>query len=234
MSHLLIPETPVSRATIVLMKTLSLILFFLVTGIHLYASFRKDRKLRNITKPFILLLLLAWYLLSAEKASWTIILALLFSWLGDVLLIPKGNKWFTAGGIAFMISHFFFILSYAAITDFSKVPLWPKIVLPLLFFLCSSTVFYYLRPHLPKALFWPMLLYLLINGTMNCFAWFRSLSVTGKAGLITALGALLFYISDCSLFFVRFKKDSRMKTHFWVMLTYSLGEFLIILGLLMK
>ena len=33
---------------------------------------------------------------------------------------------------------------------------------------------------------------------------------------------------------VRFKKDSRLKTHFVVMLTYSLGEFLIILGLILR
>ena len=47
-----------------------------------------------------------------------------------------------------------------------------------------------------------------------------------------AVGAALFFISDGTLFFVRFKKDTRLKTHFLVMLTYSIGEFLIILGLL--
>ena len=78
-----------------------------------------------------------------------------------------------------------------------------------------------------------MLLYLLINGTMNCFAWFRSLTIGGRAGIITAIGALLFYISDTSLFFVRFNKNSRLKTHFLVMLTYSIGELLIVLGLIM-
>ena len=54
----------------------------------------------------------------------------------------------------------------------------------------------------------------------------------GAAGIVTAVGALLFFISDSSLFFVRFHKDSRLKTHFLVMLTYSLGEFLIVLGLI--
>ena len=54
------------------------------------------------------------------------------------------------------------------------------------------------------------------------------------AGLVTAMGALLFFLSDSSLFLVRFHKNSPLKTHFWVMLTYSLGEFLIILGLIMK
>ena len=78
-----------------------------------------------------------------------------------------------------------------------------------------------------------MLAYLIVNGLMNCFAWFRALTMGGAAGIVTAVGALLFFISDSSLFFVRFHKDSRLKTHFLVMLTYSLGEFLIVLGLIM-
>jgi uncharacterized membrane protein YhhN len=215
------------------MKYAALILFFIVTGIHLYASLKKDKPLRNRTKPFILLSLLAFYCFSADKIVLTVVLALIFSWIGDVLLIPKGNKWFTAGGISFMISHFFFMMTYAALTDFSVINRAVMIILPAVFFISAAITFKYLRPHLPKALFWPMLLYLLINGGMNCFAWFRSLSTPGYAGIVTAIGALLFYISDTSLFFVRFNKESRLKTHFLVMLTYSIGEFLIVLGLIL-
>ncbi len=221
------------RATMKVMRILSLIIFFLVTGVHLYASLKQDRSLRNLTKPFILLSLLAWYCLSVRTISWTVVAALLFSWLGDVLLMPKGVKWFTAGGISFMISHFFFILSYAEHTDFSRLPVWLILLLGCSFLAASCIIFHYLRPHLPKPLFYPMFLYLLINGAMNCFAWFRSFTLNAAAGLITAIGALLFFISDSSLFFVRFNKNSRLKTHFLVMLTYSIGEFLIVLGLIL-
>ena len=216
------------------MKIIVLILFFIVTAIHLYASLKQDKPLRNKTKPFILLLLLAFYWLSAEKILITVILALIFSWIGDILLIPRGVKWFTAGGIAFMVSHIFFILTYARLTDFSRISRVWMIILPVLFITSTLIIFSKLRPHLPKALFYPMLLYLLINGGMNCFAWFRSMANPGLAAVITAIGALLFYISDSSLFFVRFDKNSLLKTHFLVMLTYSIGEFLIVLGLILK
>ena len=215
------------------MNYIVLAAFFIVTGIHLYASLKKDKSLRAKTKPFILLTLLAFYCLSADLVVWTVILALIFSWIGDVLLIPPGVKWFTIGGISFMVSHFFFILSYAALTDFGKVSTAAMIVLPVLFLISTAIIFKYLRPHLPTALFYPMLLYLLINGGMNCFAWFRSMSTVGPAAVITAIGALLFYVSDTSLFFVRFNKESRLQTHFLVMLTYSIGEFLIVLGLIL-
>ena len=214
------------------MKYVFLAIFIVVTAIHLYASLKQNKKLRNQTKPFILLALLGFYVLAARVPSTFIILALIFSWLGDVLLMPKGVKWFTAGGICFMISHVFFILGYMKEVDFAAIPVWLVILLAVLFFAAVTCIFSKLKPHLPKALFYPMYLYLLINGAMNCFAIFRWVSFPAAATVITAIGAILFFISDSSLFFVRFNKDSRLKTHFLVMLTYSIGELLIVLGLL--
>ncbi len=214
------------------MKTVFLMIFILSTAVHLYASARKDTKLRNVTKPFILLSLLGFYALAARAPAAAILLALLFSWIGDVLLIPKGVKWFTAGGIAFMISHAFFIAGYCRDIDFARIPGALVVALALFFAAAVAILFAKLRPHLPKALFYPMFLYLLINGAMNCFAVFRCVSAPSAATITTAIGAALFFVSDSSLFFVRFKKDSRLKTHFLVMLTYSLGELLIVLGLL--
>ena len=209
-----------------------LAVFFLSTAVHLYASLKKDTRLRNITKPFILPALLGFYVTAAREPSAFIILALIFSWIGDVLLIPKGNKWFTAGGIAFMISHAFFVAGYWIDVDFSRIPVWLILFLAVFFIVAVILIFKKLRPYLPKALFYPMFLYLLINGTMNCFAYFRAVSLLNTAGIITAIGAALFFVSDSSLFFVRFKKDGRLQTHFLVMLTYSIGEFLIVLGLI--
>ena len=211
-----------------------LALFVLATTVHLNASLKQNKMLRNKTKPFILIGLMGFYLGVADPVILSVVLALFFSWLGDMLLIPKGTKWFTAGGIAFMVSHAFFILSYVQDTDFAVIPKAVLFLLPAAFIAASVIIFRYLRPHLPKGMFYPMLFYLILNGMMNCFAWFRALTVGGAAGIITAVGALLFFISDSSLFFVRFNKDSRLKTHFLVMLTYSLGEFLIILGLIMR
>lgn len=214
------------------MKFLSYLLFFVSTAIHLYASLKQDKPLRDRTKPYILPALIGIYCFSTASIRATVVLALLFSWIGDLLLIPKGVKWFTAGGISFMVSHFFFVLSYLYEVDFSRIPVVWLIILPVFFLITVSIIFHYLRAHLPKQLFYPMYLYLLINGTMNCFAIFRFLSNPDMRGIITVIGAVLFFISDSSLFFVRFKKDSRLKTHFLVMLTYSIGELLIVLGLI--
>ncbi len=214
------------------MSTAALIIFFISTSIHLYASYKTDQKLRNKTKPFILLSLIVFYLAAAEPFALIILLALVFSWFGDVLLIPKGVKWFTIGGISFMVSHVLFIFGYAQDIIPDTVSAWVIAGMELVFLAIVTVLFTKLKQHLPKKLFYPMFFYLFINGTMNCFAILRMLSNPCTATALTCIGAVLFFISDSTLFFVRFNKNSRIKTHFLVMLTYSIGELLIVLGLI--
>lgn len=215
------------------MKYVFLAAFFAVSALHLYASYIADKKLRAKTKPFLLLFLLSWYCCSVDAPSVLIILALVFSWLGDVLLLPDGRAWFTAGGISFMVSHAFFVGAYSKNVVFSAVPGWVIVLAALVYFTLTFFVFKSLKLHLPKSLFYPMAFYLMINGTMNCFAIFQLISKPCLGTAITFFGATLFFVSDSTLFFVRFKKDGRLKTHFVVMLTYIIAEFLIVLGLLL-
>ena len=210
-----------------------LIIFIVSTSIHLYASWKQNQSLRNKSKPIILLSLLGFYCFTAKNIHIFVVLALLFSWLGDICLMQQGKKWFTLGGSSFLLSHIFYILSYAFDTDFSVIPKVFLFLLPIAFILIVANIFEHLKPYLSKELFYPMSFYLFVNGMMNCFAWFRSFSSTALTAWITSIGALLFFISDTTLFFVRFKKDSLLQTHFIVMLTYAIGEFLIVLGLIL-
>ena len=214
------------------MSYLMLAIFIVALAIHLYASLKKNQKLRNITKPFLLLALLGFYIFQTGEVRLTVVLALIFSWIGDVLLIPKGVKYFTMGGISFMIGHFCFCLSYFKDIVIENLSVVWIIVIALVFITAVFFIFVKLKEFLPDKLFYPMFLYLLINGTMNCFAIYRLMSAANYSTIITCIGAILFFISDASLFFVRFNKNGRLQTHFLVMLTYSLGEFLIVLGLL--
>lgn len=216
------------------MKYIFLTLFILSSMVHLYGSYINNSKIRACSKGFILLGLLGWYCCSALSFSWIVVIAILASWLGDMLLIPRGIKWFTAGGISFMVSHYFFALVYWPNIDFSRFPVWSVIVAGIFYFTIVVFVFRGLRPHLPHGLFYPMFLYLLINGTMNCFALFQLMSLPCTATIVTFAGAVLFFTSDSILFYVRFKKDSVWKNHFLVMLTYIFAEFLIVQGIMMS
>lgn len=88
------------------MKIVFLVLFAAASIAHLYFSWKDDKRGRAVTKPFLLLFLALYYVFSVDKISLVLLFALLTSWLGDVLLIPKGHKWFSAGGVSFMVSSF--------------------------------------------------------------------------------------------------------------------------------
>jgi hypothetical protein len=70
---------------------------------------------------------------------------------------------------------------------------------------------------------------------MNIFALMQLFSLRNSGALTAYIGAVLFFISDCTLFLVRYYKnpDIIYKKHFTVMLTYLLGEYLIVAGILM-
>ena len=91
-------------------------------------------------------------------------------------------------------------------------------------------------PSTPKSMVKPMGAYLLTNSTMNLLALIRMYSLRDLSSVVVYVGALLFFISDCTLFFVRYYRDPEVifKKHFTVMLTYLAGEFFITLGILMQ
>jgi len=215
------------------MNWLFLGLFIISSTVHLFASAKQNKPLRNVSKPLLLITLLAYYCLSVQNPSWLVVSAVMLSWLGDVLLIPHGNKWFTAGGISFMASHVLFILSYCEKYPVFNNPWYIYVIFGVVYTTLVVFIFSKLKPHLPKPLFYPMALYLLINGAMNSFAIFSVFGGANASTIVTMIGAICFFVSDSTLFFVRFKKDCRIRTHFAVMLTYILAEFLIVLGFIL-
>jgi len=207
-------------------------LFWLVSLVHLYGSFRNDRHIRNLTKGCILLSLMGYYATAVGTVNYYVVGALIFSLLGDIALIFSGG--FAYGGVSFMASHVFFILAYLPDIRFDAVP-WFAFVLPALVYgAVAFLVLRELKPHIPKKLFWPMSFYLVCNAAMNVFAFARLCSTPCLATTITYIGAALFFVSDCILFVVRFHKTKSVwRNHFLVMLTYIIGEFLIVHGMLL-
>ena len=218
------------------MKYAIIALYIILSSIHLYHSWKDDAKRRAMTKPFLLILLAIYYALATNDLSWPLILALLTSWLGDVLLIPKGHKWFTMGGISFLFSHFLFIAVYTPSVTFASVPLVFIALMAVVYYGISLMIIRAVRKTTPKIMVVPMYLYLLANSTMNLFALMRLFTLGTVGSIVAYVGAVLFFISDCTLFLVRYyrNKDLIFKRHFTVMLTYLAGEMLIVLGILMN
>ena len=214
------------------MKYVFLAAFIAFTAVHLYASLKCNRLLRAVTKIFLLPMLLGWYLTSTNQPQSIVIAAVATSWLGDVLLIG-GPVGFAVGGTSFFISHLCFAAAYCIGLNFALVPVWVIVLAPIVYLAAVVLVFRGLRGYISNGLFVSMAGYLVINGAMNCFALFRLIADPCLATVLTFIGAVSFFASDYILFYVRFKKNGFFKTHFMVMLTYLLAEFLIVEGFLL-
>ena len=223
----------------VILSYVFLALFIASTCVHLYHSWQDEAKKRAITKPMLLIFLLLFYICAAKCAgkelNIVLIVAIATSWLGDVLLIPKGNVWFTSGGIAFLISHITFIAVYVPNIIWSEVNWFIVVPVALIYLGVALKVILSVKDNTPKIMVVPMYLYLIANSTMNVFALMQLMSQMNLAALLAYIGAILFFTSDCTLFLVRYhtKKDIIFKKHFTVMLTYVLGEALITIGILL-
>lgn len=217
------------------MKITLLILYFLFSVIHLYHSWKDDKKRRRYTKPFLISTLALYYVVSAGEFSWVLLLALVTSWLGDVLLIPKGHQWFIRGGVFFLISHVLFMAVYFPNLQLSAVPWLLLLMLAPVYYGTSVWIMKAVAPTTPQSMVKPMRMYLLTNSTMNLLALCRMFSLQTAGSVVAYVGAVLFFVSDCTLFFVRYYREPKVifKKHFTVMTTYLAGEFLITLGILM-
>ena len=210
-------------------------LFAVFSAIHLYYSWIHEPKWRARTKPFLLLFLLLYYVTTASPVHIVLVLALFTSWLGDVLLIPKGHKWFTMGGISFLISHILFIAVYVRRIHLPSAE-WILVALAGLVYIGISVwVMNSVKANTPKSMVVPMSLYLFTNSAMNLFALLQLMSLKNTGAAVAFAGAVLFFASDCTLFLVRYHDNKNMvfRKHFTVMLTYLLAEFLITFGMIL-
>ena len=218
-----------------MIKYVFLALFIAVSGVHLFDSWRDNAKRRAYTKPFLLILLTLFYCFAAGGIRWVLVAALLTSWLGDVLLIPKGNKWFIAGGISFLVSHILFIFVYLPAVRWQSVLWWAWVPAALVYAGISLTVGLKIKKNVPKPMLAPMVLYLIANSTMNLMALAQLMALKSAGAAVAYIGAICFFASDCTLYLVRYHENKELifKKHFTVMLTYLLGEALITVGILM-
>ncbi len=216
----------VSRLYMPYGRFICLALVLTISAVHLFVPKKKD-----FTKALLLPMLLLYYLASSHEPSWAVIAALIFSWLGDVLLIPNGTKWFVAGGIAFMLSHISFIGAYVGDIVFDRKVVLPAVLLYVVYLAAAALVIGRIKPctgKLTPALY----LYLSVNALMNAFAFMRLLSHPGLPAALTYAGAVLFFISDGTLFIGCFYEKKKHDTFLPVMVTYILGELLITQGLI--
>jgi uncharacterized membrane protein YhhN len=159
----------------------------------LAAELRGARAWIWIAKPLASLGFVSAALVSGALATaygQTVLVALVLSFVGDVLLIPRGARLsFALGLTAFLLAHVAYAVAFALSGVSALVT--PVAVAGLL--IAALALLRWLGPHLPASLVWPVRAYVLVISAMVVCAVAR---VPLAADWRVPLGALAFAVSD--------------------------------------
>lgn len=209
-----------------------LISFVAVLMAHITGIQINSELLEQVSKP-LLLLLLAGYFLSQTKgigsglSKW-VLLALTFSWVGDVLLmfVPKDAIFFLLGLSAFLIAHIFYIIFFHHVRIKEQVRGNPWLLVVVVIY--YAALISLLSPYLFDMKI-PVLVYGVVISFMLMLA-LHMLRIKNKpAGKWMMMGALLFVISDSTLAINKFYQPFAA-ADVLIMLTYGLAQLFIVKG----
>jgi uncharacterized membrane protein YhhN len=195
-----------------------------------FAVVRKRRWLEFVFKPATMIAVItgAALLMSAARSGWLawwFMFALLFSLVGDVLLMLPDERWFLPGLFSFLAAHGFYIVGLNR-----TLPPAPALLLivPIaaLNILLLGRIVAGVEHRGAGELRRPIIVYSMIL-SLTLFSgwatWFRPAWTSAGRGL-ASVGATFFFISDLMLAWNRFVERSH-RLHSLVIITYHLAQF---------
>mgnify|MGYP001164779671 FL=1 len=209
-----------------------LLLTALVTLVNWTAIWRENITAYYVTKPLVLHGLILYFLTQVPltPARLPFLIGLIFSLIGDVLLIPRGTRWFIAGMSAFSLAQLSYIWGFNI-----SLPSMPVLFVGVLALMAGVLVLHLAidrfaavseikRSLLPFFKGYGVLVLAMAISAVLCLArpgW------SELAAVFAGIGGILFFVSDAMIGLD--KLDRRLpKYKFWIIFTYHLGQFLIV------
>ena len=207
-------------------------LFIIVLLADLVAIYLEKDSMRYISKPLLMPMLVIYFVtmtktIQSSAKKW-MILALLFSWAGDVLLMfeSANPNFFIFGLVAFLLAHVFYIVlfDHIRVKEKFRQSLLPLLPIAVYYILLMSL----LQPHLGD-MRKPVSIYGLIISIMLSFALDLWRLRDRAISFSIIFGALLFITSDSLLALNKFYRQFD-HAGLAIMTTYGLAQLLITLG----
>ena len=220
-----------------------LIILTIISTIHITAIALQKEWLRRISKVFIIPSLLAAFIAGsfANGVGFTggvlfTICALVFGWIGDILLIKKNKRIiFKLGIVSFLLGHlcyivtFLFLLgffsSYAGFINLTSFFLYiPVLIIGGIFVYGLIKPFKEMKPII--------IIYMFIIMSMSLWGFEVFFFNPGIPGALIFFGCLLFLISDTLLAYYAFRK-LKLFPAVMIMVSYIIAQSEIVLGLML-
>ena len=203
---------------------------------NLFAEATDWRDLTLLSKPLLMLCLLAYFLIVTSQArsreKLLLIIAILTAWAGDVFLLftGRGDHFFLMGLCSFLLTHLAYALTFWRWSRGGGIrPAYPLYLGLLLFWFTFNLG---LRDGIPADLQLPVGVYSLVIMIMVALAYhFAKASGTARRHWVW-WGALLFLLSDTLIGVGKFGGAlvEIPYLRLWIMLTYLTGQYLLIRG----
>ncbi|MDN5203387.1 lysoplasmalogenase [Fulvivirgaceae bacterium BMA10] len=209
--------------------------YFLVAILEVIAQLFDKQDLHSVVKPILMPILGSFFYVVTRRINdpitKLILLALTFSWLGDIFLMFQNDQelYFILGLIAFLIAHIFYIISYKKAVSSTLYGLklsWLWYLIPVIF---GISLYIYLYPGL-EGMYLPVGLYALILIAMIILAIARFGKTKVESFQFVLIGAISFVLSDSILAINKFQ-ISVPYAGVIIMVTYLLAQWLIIKGI---
>ena len=185
-------------------------------------------------KPFLIPLLFMYVYLNDDfSTKKTLLSALTFSWIGDILLIFSNyNQWFFISGLlSFLTAHIFYIILFSKLgtsKPYKKNPLfWIGIILTIFYL---KSILEMLVPTLGPLKI-PVSFYAFTISVMLGFAWRGFISWNNNARFYILFGAIAFIASDSFLAINKFQEPIN-NAAILIMSTYLAAQFGIVYGVI--
>jgi len=210
--------------------TLVATLFFIAAIADIWGIIGENETMKTIAKPMLLTLLALVYLASVKQPIFWYVLGMFFSFVGDVLLMFEGAKFFMFGLSAFLLAHVMYI---KVTSSFLQRDLTVKIIsssLPFVIFF--GILLYLIYPNLEGMLI-PVVIYGITISTFGSVALLNYRGEKSTENLWLCIGAILFVLSDSLIALNKFYEPNEIYG-VAIMITYILAQFLICKAMIVK
>ncbi len=205
------------------------LLIFISTCIAIYTEFRGNELLYSIFKPlttiFVIALLFVVKNTNLAKFKYTIIIALIFCLLGDILLLK--DDYFVFGLGSFLLGHLLFATGFIRLEGFHFN--WISLTT---FLALGAIILFWLRPDLGDFEL-PVTLYVIVIVFMAWQGMGLFLKQQRSAYALIAIAVLLFMFSDTIIAINKFKTPIKLAgtlilSTYWLSITLiANGAYLI-------
>ena len=198
------------------------VLFFTVSIFDIVGVYLNSSLIQAIFKPLIIPSLIALYYFTVEKKNNWYVLALSFSFLGDVFLMDKNNM-YLFGIASFLVTQLLYII--IIVKQMKKPSLFHKYLYAFLFLNYIVYLLSLLKPNLHE-MFYPVLVYGAAISVFGLVATLNYVTKRTRPALFLMLGAILFIASDSMIALNKF----HVAQSFYpvtIMITYVLAQYLI-------